>query len=86
MSEVTVKILFFAQARELSGISKAELRLPEQILGRELLDRICETFKLELIKDSVILSIDEQYCDDQNSVISLRDNSEVAVIPPISGG
>lgn len=86
MSQVTIKVLFFAQARELSGLSRAELKLDEQILGRDLLNRICESFNLDLIKESVILSIDEQYCDDLGSIISLRDNSEVAVIPPISGG
>lgn len=86
MSQVTIKVLFFAQARELSGLSRAELKLDAQILGRDLLNRICESFNLDLIKESVILSIDEQYCDDLGSIISLRDNSEVAVIPPISGG
>lgn len=87
MKTVSVRVLFFAQARELSGLSQAVLAtIPETILAKDLLDTICDSFKLTLIKDSVILSVDEQFCSDPNQLVTLRDNSEVAVIPPISGG
>lgn len=86
MNAVPVNILFFAQARELSGVSRAVLQVPERILVRELLNLICDTFSLQLIKDSVILSVDEEYCSDPEQRVTLRPNSEIAVIPPISGG
>lgn len=86
MNTVSVNILFFAQARELSGLSRAVLELPEEILIKDLLDKICDSFKLHLIRNSVILSVDEEYCSDPNLHVSLRQNSEIAVIPPISGG
>lgn len=87
MKTVSVKVLFFAQAREISGKSQAVLAgLPEEIRVIDLLDKICNTFKLHSIRDSVILSVDEQYCSELEDLVTLKDNSEVAVIPPISGG
>lgn len=86
MIDVSVKVLFFAQARELSGVSQAVLTVPQEIRVKDLLDKICDSFKLTLIADCVILSIDEQFCSDPNLHVTLRDGSEVAVIPPISGG
>lgn len=86
MTTVPVKILFFAQARELSGLSSTTLELPEQILVSDLLDTICRSFNLNVIRNSVILSVDEQYCADLNVLVSFTARSEVAVIPPISGG
>lgn len=86
MKTVSVRVLFFAQARELSGVSQAALTVPENLPLKDLLDKICDSFSLTLIRDSVILSIDEEFCSDQNQLVTLRENSEVAVIPPISGG
>lgn len=86
MKTVSVKVLFFAQARELSGCSQAVLAVQERIRVKDLLATICDTYKLGLIRDSVILSVDEQYCSDTDLVVCLKENSEVAVIPPISGG
>lgn len=86
MTGVTVQVLFFAQARELSGVSHAQLTIPQQILVGDLLDTICESFNLTRIRDSVILSIDEEFQSDPRVQVTLRENSELAVIPPISGG
>ena len=86
MSIVSIRVLFFAQARELSGQSQAVLQVPEEITARDLLEAICGAFNLSLIRNSVILSVDEQFAADPDLLLTLRENTEVAVIPPISGG
>lgn len=40
---------------------------------------------LQVIAENIILSLNEEYIDD-NQQLTLREGDEVAVIPPISGG
>ncbi|XP_015519719.1 molybdopterin synthase sulfur carrier subunit [Neodiprion pinetum] len=80
-----VKILFFAKARELSGLKESRAKLPANISYQSLLDTIIEKFGLESIRDSVILSLNEEYLA-ANGTLNLSDQDEIAVIPPLSGG
>lgn len=81
-----VKILFFAKARELAGLTESRILLPEIITYGSLLEGIIEKFGLHSIRDTVILSLNEEYIGDLDSVIDLSDKDEIAVIPPLSGG
>lgn len=85
-ARVAVRVLFFAHARELSGLSRTSLEVPQAITVRQLLDTICGQFNLQKIRNCVILSVDEEYCDDLEQSLELRNDCEIAVIPPISGG
>ncbi|XP_046740391.1 molybdopterin synthase sulfur carrier subunit [Diprion similis] len=80
-----VKILFFAKARELSGLKESQATLPANISYQTLLDTIIEKFGLESIRNSVILSHNEEYVA-ANATLNLSDRDEIAVIPPLSGG
>lgn len=84
---INVRILFFAKARELSGLSETTYRINSQkIIASVLLQKICSDFNISIIRDNLILAINESYCDNLNSELQLQEGDEIAVIPPISGG
>ena len=83
---INLRVLFFAKTRDLSGLNEAKIEVENNLQVLELLDKICVTFNLNIIKSSVILAINEQYCDDLSERLQLKEGDEVAVIPPISGG
>lgn len=41
-----------------------------------------------MLQDNVVLSVNQEYVDgnDDETVLHLKDNDEVALIPPLSGG
>lgn len=82
---VKVKLLFFAQARELAGKSADSLIVPESITCCNLLKTIVERYSLEKIENSIVLSVNEQLYHVEDN-LSLKEDDEVAVIPPLSGG
>lgn len=84
MDLVTVKVLFFAVSKEISGQSESELRVKSKISYDELKQLICDNFGLEIIKQNIILAVNQDYCDDRDLV--LKNNDELAVIPPLSAG
>lgn len=84
MDQVTVKVLFFAVSKEISGKSETELRVKSKISYNDLKQLICENFGLEIIKQNIILAVNQDYCEEGDLV--LKDNDELAVIPPLSAG
>jgi len=85
MTEVTVTILFFAQARELAKLNKTTAQVPQILFGDNLRSILVDKFNLLSIGNRFILAVNENYILD-SSQITLRENDIVAVIPPISGG
>lgn len=83
---VSVKILFFAKARELAGRSECNETLSPSIPCAELFDRICAAHNLSKIKENIIIALNGDYCDDPSAVLALKEGDELAIIPPISGG
>lgn len=85
---IQVRVLFFAKARDLAEITETQLTLPlqEQYCCSDLLALICDKYNLNLIKHSVILAVNEEYCDDLSNCVSLKTGDEIAIIPPLSGG
>lgn len=79
-----IKILFFAIARELAGKSDSILKVKSKISFEELRQNICNIFGLEVIKNNIILAVNQEYVDSGD--IILNNNDELAVIPPLSGG
>lgn len=84
MDIVTIKVLFFAVSKEISGQSEAEFRVKSKISYNELKDLICQNFGLNIIKQNIILAVNQDYCEEGELV--LKDNDELAVIPPLSAG
>lgn len=84
--QVLIKILFFAKSREIAGISETNLKVKSTISGYQLLDLICCNYGLEIIKKSLILAINEEYVEDLQTIINIKNNDIIAIVPPISGG
>lgn len=91
-STVHVNLLFFAKSRELAGTaSRTNFPLPasagQALNGDQVLGAICEHFPaLRAIRNSVIIAVNEQYCEDLSRDLRIREGDEIAVIPPIAGG
>lgn len=84
MDVVTVKVLFFAVSKEISGQSEADFQVKSKIPYGELKQLIVEHFGLEIIKQNIILAVNQDYCEEGDLV--LKENDELAVIPPLSAG
>lgn len=85
MPEVTVTVLFFAQARELAKLNKTTVNVSQTLFGYELRSILIDKFNLSSIGNIFILAINENYISD-NLQITFNENDVVAIIPPISGG
>ncbi|XP_019865583.1 molybdopterin synthase sulfur carrier subunit [Aethina tumida] len=82
---VNIKIIFFAKAREIAGRTHDNLEIDCNISYQLLLNIIVKKFGLDNIKDTIILALNEDYCD-TNKTYTLKTGDEIAVIPPLSGG
>ena len=89
MEGVTVRVLFFAKARELVGKSCYQITLPRdpaRVSGGRLLELVVDSFpQLKGIAGSVALALDEEYIS-ADQFVEIGAGSEIAVIPPLSGG
>lgn len=84
-STTTVKILFFAKARELTGLKESIVFMPKKVTATDLTDIIIRKFSLETIQNNVILALNEEFIL-ANATIELKEKDEIAIIPPLSGG
>ena len=88
---VTVKILFFASAREAAGnISKTsvELTIDEantQSLRIKLATMYPNMADMVRDEDNLTFALNEEYLT-RGEILPLKDGDTVALIPPISGG
>ncbi len=84
---VSVRLLLFAKAKELSGCGQLELSsVPSQLSGAALKSRVlAELPQLRAIEDHFVLALDCDFVHPSDQ-LRLKDNCEVAVIPPLSGG
>ena len=79
-----IKVEMFAAARELVKERDVELRLPESATVGDLKQELVKRFpQLEELMVRSALSVDQEYALDDTQ---LRENAEVALIPPVSGG
>lgn len=86
VEKVCVKILFFAFARDIVGFKSKEYILPSRITPKSIVLEIAKSSPNILkIKDSLIVSINQEYCAVDEEIV-LSPNDEIAIIPPISGG
>jgi len=80
----TVRVLFFAGAREIAGEREIEVSLAEGATVGELRSELVERYPgLGGIAASLSVAVNQEYCGDE---VILESSDEVAVIPPVSGG
>jgi len=81
-----VTCLFFAKSREITGVSEKKYTLPLNTDTNQFIDILLKDFpRLQEIIGNCLLAVNLQYVERDQSII-LKENDEVAVIPPISGG
>jgi molybdopterin synthase catalytic subunit len=84
MSDINIKILYFAFIKELTGVSSESKRLPYDCTIFELLKNILVAYpQIKDLLKSIKVSVNYKVVD-YNSV--LKEGDEVALLPPISGG
>jgi molybdopterin converting factor small subunit len=91
---VTVTVLYFASAREATRTESERISFATSSSSSSFATTNVSALKVALIEkhgeklarilETAAISIDCEYCEDDSDVI--RSGSEVAVIPPISGG
>jgi len=84
-TEIQTTILFFAKARELTGCKESFLCIPRKLSYADLIDKIIHTFKLESIRNQIILAVNDEFVV-PNNILVLSEKDKIAVIPPLSGG
>mmetsp|Transcript_37344 Transcript_37344/g.90680 ORF Transcript_37344/g.90680 Transcript_37344/m.90680 type:complete len:92 (-) Transcript_37344:954-1229(-) len=87
---VTVKVLFFASAREAAGnVSSIDLELGASAdtasLRKSLAEKYPKLAEMVLDEDNLTLALNEEYVT-SGQVLSLKNGDTIALIPPISGG
>jgi molybdopterin converting factor small subunit len=89
-NSILVRILFFAQAREQTKTSEAQISFSSlrTYKPKEILDSILNNFPaLKPLEHCLILARNQNYLDfDSKEEILFKSADEVAVIPPISAG
>ncbi len=83
---IKVKVLFFAKSREVVGKSELSYDVESKTTVKELIASVVKTYPaLEPVLTSAVLSLNLEYiaCNSQET---LKQNDELAIIPPISGG
>jgi molybdopterin converting factor subunit 1 len=79
-----MKVLFFAQSRQLAGCDHHDLEVDKPVTQREFWARLVEAFPaLAPQQKTARLARRETYLD---SGELLQPGDEIAVIPPVSGG
>jgi len=84
-----MKLVYFSWIREQIGISEENVSLPDHVNNvSDLLDWLRgrgEEFEAFLQQPEIIrVALDHVHADDRNA--SLRNVSEIAIFPPVTGG
>lgn len=89
MGSTTVKILFFAKARELVLKDSDTILLflaSNGTTGEDILNQVLVKYPaLTPISKNIVLAINQEYVE-LEQLIEIESKSEIAIIPPLSGG
>jgi molybdopterin converting factor subunit 1 len=81
---MTVRVLFFAKARDLAGAPSRDLTLPDAPTVADLRRALGETIPaLQPLLPRLHVAINNNYAADSDTV---PQDAEIACFPPVSGG
>ena len=84
MGAVTVRIAYFASAREFAGTAEEELELPQPASLQQLFTKVIATHPgLAEIKQILSPLVNGKWVSDDTQ---LKDGDRVALLPPVGGG
>jgi molybdopterin synthase catalytic subunit len=78
-----VRLLLFAQYRDLAGHDELELELPTGSTAFQLVQQLREDPRLHTIPAQPAIAINRTYA---SLSASLAEGDEIALIPPVAGG
>lgn len=82
--KMKIKVLLFASFREIVGASELTLTVDDGCTTTTLFEQLCEKHpQLKLGADQISVAVNKAYISASSE---LKDNDEVAFLPPISGG
>jgi len=81
--KISVKIIFFAKSKEITGKKYLNLKLPQNSKINDLINKLKELYP-NLNDLNFSIAINNEYI--YNYDIALRDKDIVSIIPPVSGG
>lgn len=81
-----VKVLYFAASREAVGIASEDVEFTGTATTASLLQLLLGRHpQLAAVMGTSVFAVNQEYVD-PNASVDLKDNDEVAIIPPLSGG
>jgi molybdopterin converting factor subunit 1 len=78
-----VRLLLFAQYRDLAGHEELEIELPANATAADLVNRLREDPKLRALPARPAVAVNRTYASLHER---LNDGDEVALLPPVAGG
>lgn len=79
-----VKVLYFAAARERTGVGTEQVELGEPQAVGPFVDELCRRHpRLGELRPALRLAVNLEFVGDDTALV---DGDEVALIPPVSGG
>ncbi len=83
----TVRVLFFAKSREVSGVAEQAFTLSDADANTTALVAALLVAHPGLagVMRSCVLALNQEYLE-QDACVPLKEGDEVAIIPPLSGG
>ncbi|CAK9179413.1 unnamed protein product [Ilex paraguariensis] len=83
-TSVEIKVLFFARARDVTGLTDMPLVVASGSTAENCLYELMSKFpSLKEISNCMVLALNEEYISESTIV---KNGDELAIIPPISGG
>ncbi|HXF04481.1 MAG TPA: molybdenum cofactor biosynthesis protein MoaE [Blastocatellia bacterium] len=81
---VTVRVIFFARCRDITGTEEDELILADEPSVKMAVERLAEKYpRLKEMLDRSLLAVNEEFA---TLTTRLREGDTLAILPPVSGG
>jgi molybdopterin converting factor subunit 1 len=84
MKPMQIRVLFFGQLKEITGMAQDEAELSDGARVDDLFERYGRKFpKLAGFRTSIATAVNQEYADGRKALAA---GDEVAFLPPVSGG